>query len=230
MAKTLLREKAIQLRKLGYTYSQIKEELNLEKSTLSDWLRNLPLADEQLAKLARNKQNKEFLRREKYIITRRHQREERLRKVYEVEKNILPLSKRELFLSGIFLYWGEGEKTHGIISVSNSDPRVIKFAIYWMVYSLGILKSKIKVSLHLYKDMNIAESIEFWSKTLRLPNNQFKKPYIKKSNREGLTYKSFGHGTCRVYFSSVLLSEKVAMSIKAISDKYGAKSNIFWYN
>ncbi len=88
----------------------------------------------------------------------------------------------------------------------------------------------IKINLHLYKDMDIEESIDFWSKTLNIPPSQFRKPYIKKSNREGLTYKSFGYGTCRLYTCSVLLSEKIAMSIKAISDKYGAKSEIFWYN
>lgn len=230
MAKILLREKAIQLRKRGYTYSQIKEQLGLQKSTLSDWLRNLSLSDKQLLALERNKEKKELLRRERYHITRKNQREERFKKVYEEQKKLLPLSKRELFLTGIFLYWGEGEKSHGIISISNSDPRIIKFAIYWMTRSLDIERSKLRVSLHLYKDMDISKSIGFWSKTLGLPKTQFQKPYIKKSNREGLTYKSFGHGTCRLYFSSVELSEKVAMSIKVISDKYGAKSNIFWYN
>lgn len=78
--------------------------------------------------------------------------------------------------------------------------------------------------------MDIREAVKFWSKTLGIPENQFRKPYIKKTNREGTTYKSFGHGTCRLYAGSVSLSEKIAMTIKEISDRYGAKSEIFWYN
>jgi hypothetical protein len=143
---------------------------------------------------------------------------------------LLPLSKKELFLAGVFLYWGEGSKQHGQVSVTNSDPRIIKFAIYWMTNVLEIPKDKLRIALHLYKDMDVVNEIIFWSEKIDLPQQQFNKPYIKKTNREGLTYKSFGHGTCTVYFSSVVLSEKIAMSIKAISDMYGAKTETFWYN
>jgi len=78
--------------------------------------------------------------------------------------------------------------------------------------------------------MDVEESIDFWSKELGLSRDQFHRPYIKSSSRGNLTYKGFGHGTCKLYYGSVALSEKVAMSVKAISDFYGAKSNLFWYN
>ncbi len=231
MSKILLREEAIKLRIKGYTYGQIKRELNLAKSTLSDWLRNLPLNKEQLELLSKNRERSRDLAREKYIATRKNQKLVRLKQILNQQNNfLLPLSKKELFLCGLFLYWGEGEKRHGIISISNTDPRVIKFALYWMITSLKISKNKIRINLHLYKDMSIDESIYFWSSILDIPKTQFNKPYIKKTNREGLTYKSFGHGTCKLYAGSVALSEKIAMSIKSISDRYGAKNDLFWYN
>lgn len=231
MSKILLREKAITLRSKGYTYSQIKSEVNVSKSTLSIWLRKLPLSVEQIEILSKNKEKSKELGREKFRATFQNKRLMRLKEVYKKQRtNLLPLSQKELFLSGLFLYWGEGEKTHGIISISNTDPRVIKFAIFWMVESLNIPEEKIKVQLHLYKDMNIEETINFWSTSLNIPKEQFYKPYIKKTNREGLTYKSFGHGTCKIIYSSVDLSEKIAMSIKAISEFYGEKSDLFWYN
>lgn len=231
MSKILLREQAIKLRIQGYTYGQIKRELNLAKSTLSEWLRKLPLNREQLELLSKNRERAKDLAIEKYIATRKKQRLVRLEQVLNQQNDsLLPLSEKELFLCGLFLYWGEGEKRHGIISISNTDPRVIKFALYWMTNSLKILREKIRINLHLYKDMSIDELTNFWSNILDIPKIQFNKPYIKKTNREGLTYKSFGHGTCKLYAGSVLLSEKIAMSIKAISDKYGAKDNLFWYN
>lgn len=231
MSKILLREEAIKLRVKGFTYGQIKRELNLAKSTLSDWLRNLPLSKEQLELLSKNRELSRDLAREKYIATRRNQKLIRLKQTLDQQNNLLiPLSEKELFLCGLFLYWGEGEKRHGIISISNTDPRVIKFALYWMTKSLKIPKEKVRINLHLYKDMNIKESTNFWSSILDIPKTQFNKPYIKKTNREGLTYKSFGHGTCKLYTGSVVLSEQVAMSIKSISDWYGAKTDLFWYN
>ncbi len=84
--------------------------------------------------------------------------------------------------------------------------------------------------MHLYKDINVEEAIKFWSIILDIPRDQFRKPYIKKTNREGLTYKSYGYEICRLYAGSVGLSEEVVMSIKAISDHYGVKNDLFWYN
>lgn len=231
MSKIILREKAIQLRLEGKTYGQIKRILGVSKSTLSDWLGDLKLDADQVILLSKSREASRDLAGEKYRETRKKQRLNRLKIVLDCQnKELLPLSKKELFIAGLFLYWGEGEKTRGRLSISNTDPKVIKFSLYWMVHVLDIPISKIRVQLHLYKDMDIKESVDFWSNSLSIPMDQFYKPYIKKTNRVGLTYKNFGHGTCKLYIGSVVLSEKVAMSIKAISDFYGAKSDLFWYN
>jgi hypothetical protein len=231
MAHNKLREEAVALRKQGFTYGQIKRDLGIQKSTLSDWLSDLPLTTTQQNLLAKNKLRSRDLSREKFIETSRVKSVSRLKEVYQKQnKQLLPLSNRELFIAGLFLYWGEGEKRKGRVSLSNTDPRIIKFYLYWLFEILKVPKDKIVVRLQLYKDMNINESINFWSVTLDLQISQFRRTYIKKSNRDGLTYKSFGHGTCRIHLGDVHLSEKIAMSIKAISDRYGAKDEIFWYN
>lgn len=231
MANRVLREEVTKLRLQGYTYSQIKRALGVSKSTLSDWLRNLPLSKEQIELLSKNKEHAKELAIERFRETCKNKRFQRLKQVLNKQlAELLPLSDKELFLAGVFLYWGEGEKRHGAVSISNTDPRIIKFALHWMISSLKISKDKIRASLHLYNDMSIEGSTAFWSTILDIPKNQFRKPYIKKTNREGLTYKSYGHGTCKLYAGSVTLSERIAMSIKAISDQQGAKNNLFWYN
>lgn len=231
MSKIALREEVIKLRLNGFTYGQIKRALGVSKSTLSDWLKHLPLSPEQFEKLKINRTLSKDVSREKFRITYQNKRLTRLKQVLDDQaKSLLPLTEKELFLAGLFLYWGEGDKKHGRVSISNTDPRVVKFSLYWMTNMLKIKKEKIAVLLHLYKDMNVEESIKFWSDILGIDKSQFKKPYIKKSNRSGLTYKSFGHGTCRLHVGNVEASEKLAMSLKAISDYYGAKSHLFWYN
>jgi len=181
--------------------------------------------------LSKNRLISRDIRIEKFRQTARNKWIARLKtKLSEQEKVLLPLTEKELFIAGVFLYWGEGSKQRGTVAISNTDPRVIKFALHWLTKVLGVQKEKVYVRLHLYKDMDRNAEESFWSDTLNIPKCQFKASYVKKTNREGITYKSFGHGTCNLLCFSVDLSEKIAMSIKAISEFYGAKSDKFWYN
>ena len=213
------RRKALELRKLGKSYSQIKSELSISKSTLSGWLWEYPLNKEQIDSL----RGKNPRRIEKYRTTMRLKREARLNSYYTEEKSKwLPLSKRELFIAGLFLYWGEGAKTLSKeVSVSNTDPSMINFFIDWAIKYLKVSKEKLCITLHLYNDMDIDKEIEFWSKKIDIPKNQFSKPYIKQTSLKSINYKrGFGHGTCNARINNARLSEKVLMAIKSISDKY----------
>ena len=220
MSRIKDRQKAIHLRKKGKTYSEIRKELNISKSTLSEWLSKLPLTSEQIKDLEKSKKNNRVLGIEKIRLTKQKKREARIKATYENQKAYWgKLSKRELEIAGIFLYWGEGaKKMNGPISLNNTDPQVLKFTLYWMTNGLEIPKEKIKVFLHLYNDMEIQKEIKYWSEELNMPFSQFSKPYIKKSTRANLTHKGFGHGTCGLLVSNILLKEKIMMAIKAISD------------
>ena len=178
MARVLEHREALRLRKEGKSYSQIKALLKVSKSTLSYWLRDLPLSSEQLRLL----RDWNHTRIEKYRQTRLNKKNSRLRAVYEKQmKMIFPFSKRDLLIAGLFLYWGEGSKTRlAELQVTNTDPAVLKFFILWITKFLKVDEKKIKVNLHLYSDMEIQKEIEFWSKKLSISKQQFLKPYIKK--------------------------------------------------
>jgi len=220
MARLKDREKALALRKQEMSYSQIKKILGVSKSTLSLWLRNFPLSPERIRKLRADNEG----RIEKFRETMCQKKEKRLKQFYKEQKELIfPLTNREKFLAGIFLYWGEGSKSQLTrLSVSNTDPSIIKFFIHWLTKSLLVSKEKIKIQLHLYTDMNIKKEINFWSKILNIPLNQFSKPYIKKTSSARINHKGgFGHGTCNATIGNARLSEKILMSIKAITDRHG---------
>ena len=219
MARVIDRQKAIALRKRGKTYSQIKKKLGISKSTLSGWLSKYPLTEKQLEFLRHNKKYNRQLAIEKTIIVKRKKREDRIKAMYEDQKKYwISLSKRELELAGIFLYWGEGNKRlNGSVFLNNTDPRVMKFTLYWFLNVLLIPQEKVKVDLHLYSDMNPEEEISFWSKTLNLPLSQFRKPYIKKSMKANIDHKGFGHGTCGLSVNDVLLKERIMMAIEVLA-------------
>lgn len=216
MARFRDRQRALELRKEGKSYSQIKAILKVSKSTLSYWLRNYPLSKQRIRELRDwNEQ-----RIERYRETMRRKREERLKAVYIKQKRIIfPLTQKEKYLSGLFLYWGEGSKTSPALTITNTNPAVIKFFINWLSECLDVFPKRLRVHLHLYQDMNIEKEIRYWTKLLQLKRSQFTKPYIKKSLKSSINHKGmFGHGTCKVTIGDARLSERVLMGIKAVSD------------
>jgi len=160
---------------------------------------------------------------ERYRATRLKNKTERLNKLYSKEKKtLLPLTKRDLFIGGLFLYWGEGTKANEArLAISNTNPAIIKFFIKWVTGPLKIPLKKLKVYLHLYSDMSVKKEIYFWSKTLSIPKNQFAKPYIKINSSKTINHKGgFGHGTCNVIIGDARLKEKILTNLKIIEDKF----------
>ncbi len=212
--KDLEKEKVLKLRQRGLSYSQIKKQVNVSKSTLSLWLSKFPLSKEQIVKL----RDKNPQRIENYINTMRLKREKLDIESYDlISKDIGTMSKREKFLAGLYLYWGEGTKAaKGTVAVTNTDPDTLKFFVRWLNL-FKINKKNLKVVLHLYVDMDVEKEMQFWSNYLRIPVTQFRKPYIKESRFSELSYKNgFGHGTCSVLYLDMELYRYIMAGLKYI--------------
>lgn len=217
MARLADREKAKSLRKQGKSYSEIKQLTGISKSTLSAWLQDMPLSRERINALRAHNPR----RIERFRETMRTKREARLRAVYaQAKRDIGALTKRDLFVAGFYLYWGEGLKaSKGTVGISNTDPALIRSFLDWSKV-MHIPKSKIKARLHLYKDMNIEEETTYWSKALVIPISCFQKPYVKDSSLSGLTYKNgYGHGTCNLRFENMPMWEYITMALKYIRER-----------
>lgn len=210
MARRKDKEKAIQLRKKGYSYSQINAVLKVSKSTLSTWLRDIPLSKQRLDTLQRSEKIIEKIR-----ATKQKKRTQRLASVHEtVAKDIHTITDREFFLAGFFLYWAEGGKTTKYaISLSNTNPHMIRAFIAWLRL-LKVPQEKIVVYLHLYKDMNIQNELDYWHKETGVPANNFRKPYIKNSKLSDLTHTTRGHGTCNIIVNGRDIAEYVHQGLK----------------
>ncbi len=198
MSKIKERQKVLALRKRGYSYNQIQKNVTVSKSTLSSWLRDFPLSKLRIQEL----QGRNPKRIEKFRNTMKRKKEAEEKLVFDTMKTeIGRLSKREMLLAGLFLYWGEGTKAASCtIAMSNTDPNVLKFFMHWLNI-FDIRNNQVRVVLHLYKDMDLEKETKYWSSYLKIPQNRFRKPYIKNSRFCDITYKSgFGHGTCNVLY------------------------------
>jgi hypothetical protein len=221
MAKALLEKhaRAIELRTRGWSYPAIKKALNVSKGSLSLWLHKYPLTEKQIRKLSPLSRERRI---EHFRETFRKKREGVLVEAYNIEQvRIGELNKREIYLMGLMLYWGEGMKaTRGTISFANTNPAMIRMAKYWLISCMGIVEAKLRVKLHLYSDMNIEAEIQYWVKEIGIPRTQFKKPYIKESKYGNLTQKGFGHGTCDLGTCDTKKKDLIIMALKVVSEYF----------
>lgn len=216
MAKNILKQKAIKLREKGASYSEIKSLVSVSKSTLSLWLKDMPLSKARIIEL-RDRNPKRI---ESYRNTMRLKREARLSEVLKnVEFKLKKLNERDLLIGGIFLYMGDGSKTtKGTTALTNTNPHILKLFIEWL-FLHGVPRGSIKIQLHLYKDMNIKKQIEFWSQILKIHPKQFRKPHIKSKVSNEVTYKNkFGQGTCTVLYENVRMYETTIMYLKYVQN------------
>ena len=149
-------------------------------------------------------------------------REDRLKKVFEkAQKNIGKLSKRDMFIGGLFLYWGEGTKASLYrLEMTNTDPSMLRFFLRWLEIQ-NVDRLSVKVKLHLYSDMNIEYEEKYWSRELAISRKQFQKTQIKKTGSKSGVYKGrFGHGTCSVILDNRDMSEFTMKSLEHLQKVY----------
>lgn len=176
-----LKSKAIKLRKKGLSYNEIKKEVKVAKSTLSLWLKTVPLTPEQ---------RKQLYTKQISILSRgpQSQKERRKREIAKIIKEAgkeiqLPLSPQVYKLFGAALYWAEGSKTKGF-EITNSDPSFILFIVKWLKKVLGVPSSRLKVKLNIYPQQNDQELKQFWAQLTGIPLANFNKSFVKPLNKD----------------------------------------------
>ena len=124
MSKYELKGEAQKLRREGYPINEIKKKLGLSKSTVSLWCRDIILTEEQYKKI---KKEHIFKTQKGRLIGAQMNKNKRINAIKDANilgrKLIRKISKRELLLIAIALYWSEGSKsdrTSGFIFI-NSD-------------------------------------------------------------------------------------------------------------
>ena len=205
---------AIDMRKRGMSYSEIENRTHVPKSTLSYWLKNLKLTEEQKKKL--NEQRLEAMKRGLEKKT-----SQRLQMIDQIKitsvKSINKISKRELWLMGIVLYWrerflsgNESDMREGV-RFTSSDPYLIKLFLKWL-YEIGDIKNdeiKFNIFIGEKRRNSMNEVIEYWADVTNLSPNFFSSVYfqkerLKKAKRTIKNKTSMGLLRVRVKSSSML--------------------------
>ncbi len=215
-----LKEKddARELRYQGFSIKQIAGTLAVSKGSVSAWVRDIELSQPALVKI-------EAQRR----LGRENSRKRRLSNIAnrnfllsgKCKEEILPLSKRDLWIAGIMLYAGEGYKSQRVssqrIELVNSNPDILRMFITFLKKVCLVPKQKIKIRLMLYEDIDVKEAQKYWSDQLDIPENQFCRPFIKQSYKD-IPFRHLRrskYGTAHVNLYDVVVYRKIIGWINA---------------
>lgn len=188
------KEKAVVLRKQGLSYGEIIKQVHVAKSSLSLWLKGIPLSD---------KDRKRLYTKNVHLMARggQSQKERRKREVEAIlataaQEIDFPLSDETFRLMGAALYWAEGSKT-GMFVFTNSDPHLILFMVRWIGKMFHIPARQLRGRLNIYQQQNDDEIKRFWSDLTGIPVTNFGKTFVKPMST-GFKKNNLYFGTMRI--------------------------------
>lgn len=222
------RHRAIRLRKQGKTYGEILSQIPVAKSTLSLWLRSIGLA----------KRQKQNITKKRLAAAQRGANARRVHRILEVEKlrvrgvrDIGRISKRELFLIGVALYWAEGTKQYERtpsqhVVFSNSDPAMIRIFLVWLREVIGLSRNDYNLSVYIHDNNThrLKEVRAFWALHTGESEDSFAKMYFKRHNPRTVRKKvgTDYYGLVRIDVpKSTGLNRKIGGWIQGIAHNWG---------
>ncbi len=206
---------AIELRRKGLSYSDIQNSINLPRSTIAYWLKDIELSDEQKEKLKVKRSRVAKANSEKRVARILRETEEIKR---SSAKEIGGITKRELWLMGVMLYWrerfllGNDNDLRKGVRFTSSDPELIKLFLKWLQEIGKIEDEEVAFDIFVSKDKkgSIDKIKGHWSSVTGFSKGHFSRVYFYKSGGS-----EFGLLRTRVKASS-LLARQIAGWIKGV--------------
>jgi DNA-binding CsgD family transcriptional regulator len=226
-AKDDLRDQARQLRAEGLNYNQIAARLGVSKSSVSLWVRDLPIPpglsyEENRRRSAEGA--RQYWEKERRVRAAR-QADERAAAGIEIGE----LTDREILIAGAVAYWCEGAKSKPYrqlyrVVFTNSDPGLIRLFLRFLD-TAGIPQRDLVFKVCIHESGDVAAAQQFWLAVTSADSRLFSKPSLKRHNPK-TTRKNVGddyHGCLRISIrhSSALLRkiEGWAGAIMTIPDE-----------
>lgn len=219
-------QKVIELRKKGHSYTEIKDETGVAKSTINNWLTfaGLTLSKEHL-----EIQNKKRI--ENHVLGTLASKVTRSKNKAQDINNFIQKYKQNiddpLFVAGIMLYEAEGSKGDNNC-FSNSDFRLIRTYIMFLekFFNIGNTNLSYRIYIHETRMPDLQRIIKFWSKKLEISDKLIKiswKHNIVTNKRVNLNY--VGQMSIRVNKQSHFTKKILTISDIILSRYYNAESS-----
>ena len=220
---------AIKLRLQGKSYGEIQKSLGVSKSTLSEWLSNVVISEQARTRIEQRSRKKSvagLIKRNKQQTINAQIRAKNIRKQAIAE--MADLSKKDLLILGSALYWAEGYKklktrngkevTHHGVSLTNSDPLLVKIFLRFLREYCNVPEEKIKAGLRIFEHHNADEILKFWQKETKILSSNFGKIYrgISISSQRKRPFNRLPYGVIQINVNNTALFHKIMGYIEGI--------------
>lgn len=209
------KQEAISLRRAGSSYRQIRDALKIPLSTLSDWFAEEDWSSVMRAKLTSSAQVQHTAR----IVELNRTRGENLELAYaeareEAREDLLKYQYNPLFIAGLMLYWGEGDKiSKAAVRLTNTDPELIALYVQFLERVCRIPVEKIRASVLVYPDLDERVCREYWAKNSGVGLDRFTKSIVIEGRHKT---RRLEHGVCTITVSSTYLKVKMVEWMKLL--------------
>lgn len=217
MAKFETKITARKLRTQGGSIKDIAKHLQISRSTVSVWCRDITLSPTQIQQLLKSKENNITAGRLRGAQIQKERRLDRIKMAEQEASHLKSLTENEFFIAGLALYLAEGSKRMGRVQFTNSDPRVIKFMLRWFKKFYNTSKQDIRCSIIINHIHQTRDSIikEYWQKFLTIQPERFTDIRYTKTKQVKIyqnhdTY--FGTFSFRINKSTQLLNRLNALT------------------
>ena len=205
------RKSARKLRKLGWSIRAIALQIKCAKSSVSDWVRDIPLTAKQIEKLKSN-QDKGRAKAANHPNSPKQ--------VWaSIRNNIMVSAAKEipqhfsisvLRIVGTALYWAEGATSQiNTVNFSNSDPAMIALMMIFFKKVCKVSDSKFRGILHIHPHLDRTKAARFWSEISGIPLKQFHKTQIAISKASKHKRDTLPLGTFRIVICDTRLQSRI---------------------
>jgi transcriptional regulator with XRE-family HTH domain len=223
VVKTAERNRARELRARGWSIKEIQQALGVSRSSVSLWVRDVPLTPQQQEALI-ERVRLGPLRAGVASAARARER----RAAFQEHGRQRARDGSPLYASGCMLYWAEGGKRRNSVLLTNADPEVLSFFARFLREEFAVADDAMSVYCNLFADhLERQQELEqFWLATLQLPGTALRKSivnvyskYSQKKRDNKLPY-----GTCRL----VVHNTQIVQTIYGSIQEYGGFDRPEW--
>lgn len=209
----------------GMSITEIAKRLNVAKSSVSLWVRDVPLTSkQQRALLDKNP----IYNRQLNGSRVRKENAKKCRLTYQEEGKEKAKEKSWLHMTGCMLYWAEGSKGRNSVGFCNTDIQMMKLFMRFLREEMKINEDKFCFSVNMYENNGITvENVEnFWLDQLSLDKKCLRKSTVNKLPKSSKGYKKNKHiyGVGNIIVNDTQLVQHIYGAIQ----EYGGFINENW--
>lgn len=200
--KRTARTSAESLRRQGKSIKEIARTLSVSPSTASRWCSDIALSASQRNALEKKRREAGAKALAPWIRRNRELKKSDIKiQIQFGKKDTGRVTKRDLLMLGLGLYWGEGYKRGSQEwGFTNSDPKIIRAALVWLDTCYDVPTRDIIARLTINKryQAQTGRLTNMWVRETGIPHSQFGKPtFIQGYNGSKLNEDAY-RGTLRI--------------------------------